>query len=293
MKSRVRKIIFLLAVTAVIVFAACRKDQSLQTTAGKQSVTILINDNPVRDLTNVWIDIRHVEIKVDTTRKRPGDDDDDDYDDDDDDDDDDRDHDRYGIWDTLGVAPGVYDLLRFRNGIDTVLATGLATSGRIFKVRLTLGPNSATSKDSGVTRQALGICNRKPYVYIRIRKEHLQVQNGTVRLQLDFDLSKSLNWNGGRYCLRPVVKAYSDRSSGKIEGEVRPRIARAMPFAFNSTDSSGAKPDDDGEFKICGLKPGVYSLRFNPVNGYRDTIITGIVVRAGQEVELPTITLRR
>ncbi len=32
-------------------------------------------------------------------------------------------HDQYGFWDTLAIRPGVYDILKLRNGIDTLLGT--------------------------------------------------------------------------------------------------------------------------------------------------------------------------
>lgn len=280
-------LLVLMLLFSLLFTASCTKEKSSATEA-KQRVTIRINDNPVRELTNVWVDIQYVEVKVDTTTRRG------DYDDDDDDDDDDKDCDRYGTWDTLKVTPGIYDMLRFRNGLDTMLATGFVSSGTIHKVRITLGNRNEVSKDSGVTRIPLSICNRKPYVYVKLKdKEHTEIVNGEVRIQLDFDIARSISYRNSRYCLQPYIKAYSKNRTGSIEGEVWPRAANAMPMAYNATDTAYAMPDRDGEFEICGLKPGTYSLRFNPANGYSDTVLTNIVVNPGKETELRKVILRQ
>jgi hypothetical protein len=282
-------LLVLLFLFASLFFVSSCSKEGAAVPEGKQRVTIRINDNPLRDLTNVWVDIRYVEVKVDTTTNRGN------YDDDDDDDDDDKDCDRYGTWDTLKVTPGVYDMLRFRNGLDTLLATGLVSSGTIHKIRITLGTANEVSRDSGVTRLPLSICNRKPYVYIKMKdKEHADIVNGEVRIQLDFDIARSISFRNSRFCLQPYIKAYSKNRTGSIEGEVWPRAANAMPMAFNATDTAYARPDDDdGDFEICGLKPGTYSLRFNPANGYRDTVLTGIVVQPGKETELRKVILKQ
>jgi hypothetical protein len=275
----------------LLFMAACKKENSSQTPAGKQLVTIRINDDPIPDLTNVWVDVRYVEVKVDTGSMHH---EDHDYDKDDDGDDDHRSHDSYGIWDTVKVTPGVYDLLRFRNGIDTVLATGFASKGKIHKIRVTLGTNNSISKDSGITKIPLSICDNKPYVYVKVESQHIDsTSSNQIRIKLDFDIARSIKLKDGKYCLKPQIKSYSDRSSGKIEGKVLPSDALAMPMAYNSFDSSIAKPDHEGEFKICGLKPGTYSIRFNPSNGYKDSVITGIVVVPGKEVDLHTILLKK
>ena len=281
-------IFLLLFLFATLLFAvSCSKEKSTLSD-GKQRVTIRINDHPLEGLTNVWVDVRYVEVKVDTSTNRGN------YDDDDDMDDDDRDYDRYGTWDTLKVTPGIYDMLRFRNGLDTMLATGSVSSGTIHKIRITLGSKNEVSKDSGVTRIPLSICNNKPYVYVKVKdKEHTDIVNGEVRIQLDFDIARSISYRSGRLCLQPYIKAYSKKRTGSIEGEVWPRADNAMPMVYNSTDTAYAVPDNEGEFEICGLKPGTYSVRFNPSNNYRDTVLTGVVVKPGEDTELKKVVLRQ
>lgn len=287
---------FTLGIFSLIIgLSSCKKENFL-TDAGTQLVTVKMNDGPITDLTNVWIDIQYVEVKIDTADARGHHHDDGFYGKDEDDDDDHKGgHDEYGYWDTLAITPGTYDILALRNGLDTTLAKNQRLpKGRIHKVRLTLGTNSAVSKDSGIKRIPLQNCSNSPYVYVLLKKEHMDEHGmDQFEINLDFDLMNSIKEDNGGYCLKPVIKPYSKKSSGKIEGIVMPADALAIPMAFNGTDTAYAKPDEDGEFKICGLKPGTYTVKFNPSNGYLDETITGVVVTAGAENDLGTITLTK
>ncbi|MCX6318234.1 MAG: hypothetical protein NTW29_13145 [Bacteroidetes bacterium] len=63
--------------------------------------------------------------------------------------------------------------------------------------------------------------------------------------------------------------------------------------AYNNTDTLMAHPEEEGEFKIRGLREGTYSLFIDGINGYRDTTITNIEVRRGCETELGIIRLQQ
>ena len=69
---------------------------------------------------------------------------------------------------------------------------------------------------------------------------------------------------------------------GKIEGKVFPHGALPFVKAFNATDPASAIPENDGEYKIRGLKEGVYSIKFTGSNGYGDTTISNILVQKGR-----------
>ena len=114
---------FTLGIFSLIIgLSSCKKENFL-TDAGTQLVTVKMNDGPITDLTNVWIDIQYVEVKIDTADARGHHHDDDFYEKDEDGDDDHKGgHDEYGYWDTLAINPGTYDILALRNGLDTTLA---------------------------------------------------------------------------------------------------------------------------------------------------------------------------
>jgi Domain of unknown function (DUF4382) len=279
-------------ITASLLFYSCQKDVSLvndeNIPAGMNKISVYLTDGPT-DYQHVFIDIQRIEIKLDTCRHN---------------DEDDRDHAgcdddhdslsaRCEIWDTLNIHAGVYDLLTFRNGLDTLLASGFVLNGKIERIKITLGTNNSVVVDS--VRYPLRLLNNQNFVYVNIKRDHLDlITQNNLRFFLDFDLKKSIIFNGGQYWIKPVLKPFGRHSSGEIEGKIRPVHAAALIKAFSATDTAYALPWwDEGEFKIRGLREGTYSLFIDGINGYRDTTIGNIAVRRNHETELGTIQLRQ
>src|SRR4051812_29547373 len=50
----------------------------------------------------------------------------------------------------FNTAPGIYNLLDYANGINTLIATGDLDAGNISQIRLILGPNNSVMVDSVV-----------------------------------------------------------------------------------------------------------------------------------------------
>src|SRR6266581_3988341 len=124
--------------SAPVVFLACNKNNSSGSNpnipAGKSQVSVYMMDDPIQ-FTKVLIDIRQVVVEIDTATKQTEADEDDQWDDNFWG----RHHDEGNksvIWDTLSITPGVYDLLKLRNGADTLLALGQFPSGKILKVKI-------------------------------------------------------------------------------------------------------------------------------------------------------------
>ena len=277
-------------ITAGII--SCQKETSSSNTipAGKQSVQVYLNDDPVPNLLKVLVDIRYIEVKVDTGTKHH---DDDYYNNDHDGDNDHHDHDQFGKWDTLSITPKVYDLLKLKNGVDTLIANSYANAGKITKIRITLGTNNVVWTDS-THNYPLPICDNKPYFYIRVTSNTIEtLTNGQIRLRIDFDVAKSVELDNGVYCFEPKMRCYNDNNSGKIEGIVTPLAAHTWVMAYNATDTAYAIPEEDGEFKIRGLKPATYNILYKATLPYRDTLINNIQLQAGQKVTMPVITLHQ
>ena len=282
--------IFIISLSLLI--TACQK-QSTGTTSSNtaaKNLSVYLTDDPCQ-YDSVFIDIRFVEVKIDTSTEHMNDDH---YGDNDDDrDDDHQHHDRYGKWDTLTIRPGVYNILRLRNGIDTLLASGNLPAGKIRKIRLTLGTNNSLIK-AGVSYPLNLLPGTNNYVYVKIQNEDEdEVSPGHNAIWIDFDICASIHLVGGQYYLSPVLKAFSMQQFGKIEGKVFPLAAHPFVKAFNATDSATAIPENDGEYKIRGLREGVYSIKFTGLNGYRDTTISNIRVQRGSETHIANITLRQ
>ena len=275
----------ILALSLLIV--ACNK--SATSPAGKKSLSVYLTDDPA-PFTAVFIDIKTVEVKIDEDLNH-----DSHFTDNDNDADDDKtDHDQYGKWDTLNIRPGVYNIMNFRNGVDTLLAAAKIPIGRIGKIRLTLGTNNSVVV-ANVSHPLQLTPGQNNYVYVKIEDNDLdETPSGEVKLWLDFDLSASIQENQGVFFLKPCIKAFGMEQFGSIEGEVLPKEASSVVKVYSGKDTSTAIPDNgDGDFKIKGLKAGTYSALFKAYNGYKDTTINNIVVQQGKETQLPTVTLRK
>ncbi len=285
-------LIALVFISLVLVLTSCQKEVSGGNTAipaGRQQVALYMNDDPANYF-KVMIDIQRVELKIDTCSHQH---DDRFYADDDDKDDDHHGHDDYGQWDTLDIKPGVYDLLRLRNGVDTLLAKGFPFKGRISKIRITLGTGSTVWIDS-TTSFPLSICDNKPYAYVKTMANTIDtLAGGLIKMRMDFDIAKSIKFKNGTYCLKPSIKSYSEHQTGEIEGKVLPKDAKVMVTVFNATDTAYALPSHEGEYKIRGLKAGTYSVYFDADAPYTDTTISSITIVKGEDTKLPTITLKK
>jgi hypothetical protein len=281
--------------TVVLLVFACNKNNSSNSNPnipkGQSQVSLYMMDGPVQ-LDSVLIDIRQVLVEVDTatTNSAP------DY------------PNQWGdnwcgfgrgpsnksvVWDTLSITPGIYNLLALRNGTDTLLSSGLITTGKILKIQITLGSDNKVYTDS-TTSYPLEVFGRNPYFTINVsRADVASVTNNEFKLWLDFNLSRSIIfWNGG-FLLEPYFTVFNDNVTAKVEGVVKPFGAGALVTAYNATDTLYAIPFWNGGYEFRNVPAGTYSINFKGTSGYQDTTISNIVVDSMRVVNVPTITLHK
>lgn len=305
MKNFLRKAgwpVLLMGILSVVIYA-CSKNESAapeKVPEGKQKVSLMLTDDPgLFDKVN--IDIRKVEVLVDTcatTGRGDDDDDDDDWDDRDRcgwwEDWRDRWHDKECYtWDSLGIRPGVYDMLQLRNGVDTSLANGYVPKGRILSIRITLGPDNSLVKD-GVTYPLRSV-NGQVKIVVRVRhNEWDEISPDNLQLYLDFDVQRSIiKVRDGKFILKPFIHVWTVKQTGSVSGRLLPTDAQSIITVHNDLDSLYALPGRGGEWKVRGLKPGTYDIFVNAGNGYKDTTLTGIKVERAKDTRVPTITLTK
>lgn len=271
-------------------FAACNKDNSGSNNmpAGQSKLSIYMMDDPVT-FTQVLIDIKQVAVKVDTAASH-GDADDnhqwnDDYKG--------CKNGRSAIWDTLSITPGVYDLLKLRNGTDTLLASSFIPKGKILQVRITLGTNNSIYTDS-VTHYPLNIIGPFNSFDLNVRREDIsEVSNSQFKIWFDFNLSKSVYFFNNKYWLKPLLKPFNDVAKPKLEGRILPEGASGLVTIYNQSDTLYALPWLGGYYQVRGIATGTYSINFKGWHGYKDTIITNINVGSSGLTKAPTITLHK
>ncbi len=280
-------VIVVLFISAIIGVGCKKEASSTYNTPTTQKLSLYLTDDPSR-FDSVYIDIKYVEVKTDSSPMHREDDHFGDHDNDRDDDHQNRD--QFGKWDTLSINAGIYNVSKLRNGIDTLLGTA-NIKGTIRKIRLTLGNNNSVLL-AGVTYPLSFYNGVNNYIYVKINdSHHHESEPAKTALWIDFDISRSIVYLNGKYYLNPVLRPFCDNNFARLSGRVLPAAANALITVFNNTDTANALPERDGDFKVRGLKAGTYNILFKGYNGYKDTTIKNIQIITGVEQKIPTVTL--
>ncbi len=279
MKSIIPLAFIALLITAILLWS-CQKgtvgsDNNSVSLNQPHKVSVYLTDDQTPVFDSVFIDLQQLEVKVeDDSSGNDG-------------------------WVNVSIRPGVYNVLRFRNGIDTLFATGTLPNARIQKIRLTLGTQNSVMKDG--QSFPLRVHDNDREVVINLESVNFEIVSpGQVQFWIDFDASHSIqqdnsgSGNNHGYRLKSHIKIFTKGHTGRIEGKILPKAADALVMAISGTDTTMAIPDDDdGEFKIVGLNAGTYSVFVDGRNNYVDTSISNVIVRNGEDTHLPTITLHQ
>jgi hypothetical protein len=106
-------------------------------------------------------------------------------------------------WHTLPTTAGIYNLLNFQNGIDTVIATGPVPTGILKELRFVLGPNNSIKISNQVYPLTVPI-GETSGLKIKVNKNLAATLDS---LLIDFDANASIHETGnGKYMLKPVIK---------------------------------------------------------------------------------------
>lgn len=196
-------------------------------------------------------------------------------------------------WITVPLLyPGIYNLLDFSNGADTLLGTVELNSGILSQVRFILGSNNSIVVD-GVEHPLTVPSGSTSGLKFNV---HQDIEAGyTYRFWLDFDAAHSVHQTGnGTYKLKPVIRMFTEASSGSIDGNVFPIEALPLVTVYNATDTLMAIPDSEGYFKIRGVNAGVYSVMFSTGDStliYTSLYVHDVPVVNGETTHLDSIIL--
>jgi len=191
----------------------------------------------------------------------------------------------------LNVNQGVYNLLDFANGVDSLIASGNIPTSTVSQVRLILGNNNSVVDSNGVhsldtpSAQESGL---KLNV-------HAELQAGvTYYMLIDFDANHSILQTGnGQYKLKPVIRVITQAISGSIHGTVSP--ASALPatiLAINGNDTITTTTDAAGNFLFQGMAVGTYTIVVIPQPPHLlVTYSVNVNVTLGQITELGIIPI--
>ncbi len=178
----------------------------------------------------------------------------------------------------LNVNAGVYNLLHFSNGIDTLIATATLDIATIDQIRLILGPNN-TIVVGGVSYPLSTPSAEQSGLKLAV---HQTMQAGIAYyVLLDFDANKSIVLEGnGTYKLKPVVRTIETALSGAIRGTITPVGIAAFVTATSSVTYS-TNVSITGDYLVMGLPAGTYTVTVTPVVPYNPVTINNVAVTVG------------
>lgn len=258
--KRTLLILSVIVLAACGIFSSCKKDSDEQ---GMAKVNVHLTDGPA-DYDAIFIDVQKVEIHSDVS----------------------------GWVSVTPMVPGVYNLLDFSNGLDTLLCTANLPAGNISQMRLILGNNNSIVVN-GTSHPLSTPSAQQSGLKFNIHQE--LVANGAYDIWIDFDAAKSIVEKGnGDYSLKPVIRTYTALTNGKIRGFVLPLQANAVVYAIHGTDTFSAIPGDiDGHFMFCGMPEGTYNLWIDAASntGFQDGLQANVTVSFGVITDVGIITL--
>ncbi|WP_284652945.1 DUF4382 domain-containing protein [Flavobacterium terrisoli] len=190
---------------------------------------------------------------------------------------------------TLNTEAGIYNLLDFTNGADTLIATSTLTDSRVEQIRLILGPNNTVVLD-GVTYPLSTPSAEQSGLKLQIHQDLLaDIDNSII---LDFDANASIIQTGnGTYKLKPVLRPVIAAISGSIKGSVSPAGTLAM-ITVTSADTLlvyTSNADAEGNFQVSGLPAGTYTVTITPVLPLLPVVQTDVAVTVGASTDIGVI----
>jgi hypothetical protein len=191
---------------------------------------------------------------------------------------------------TLAVGPNPFNILNFRMGKDTLIASQDIPSGNIQEVRLVLNNTGNRVKIDGATYDLTTPSGQTSGVKLKVQET---LEAGVAyTLLLDFDAAKSVVQTGnGKYILKPVIRAIPNAVSGAITGVITPSASSPKIYAITGTDTLGTVSDASGKFWFPGVPAGTYKVEIQPISPYLNKTIENVAVVQGSVKDLGTITI--
>jgi hypothetical protein len=187
----------------------------------------------------------------------------------------------------LNANKGIYNLLDFTNGLDTLIATGDLDAGTISQIRLILGDNNSVVVDNVVYHLTTPSADQSG---LKLQIHQTFEAGVSYYVLLDFDANQSIVSKGnGEYQLKPVIRTINAAISGSIKGSISPISLGTTVTATSNGVVYSTVANLNGYFMIAGLPAGTYSITVTPVLPLLPITITGKTVAVGASTDLGII----
>ena len=187
-------------------------------------------------------------------------------------------------------TPGIYNLLDFTNGKDTLIADAELAGGMLSQIRLILGENNSLMIDS-VIHDLKTPSAQTSGLKLNV---HQEISPGEAySFLIDFDAMRSIVCKGnGGFNLKPVIRVFTEVLTGSVHGIILPSEADSLINLILPEDTISTNSDTMGHFIFRGLEPGIYSIDIVATSNFSDTTLTDIEIFAGVTTEIDTVFLK-
>lgn len=258
-----RKLIIPFMLGAMVWFSSCDSDTDA---TGTSQLQVRMTDAP-GDYEEVNVEVVSVQVHTEDTDSEEG-------------------------WTTLDeINPGIYNLLDFANGKDTLLASATLPSGKISQIRLILGDENTVKLKNGEVIDLKTPSGQTSGVKLSVNA-NLEPDVTYVML-LDFDAARSVvpKGNGG-YNLKPVIRVLSQAVAGGIRGNVTPAEYKPGIYVISAeNDTIGGFANDNGDFLIKGVPAGNYTVKFYTEGDAHNKTLENVTVAQDAIKDLGTVVL--
>jgi len=249
---------FILAVVVSMLWTSCSKNNNNSGVAGTTHVKVRLTDAP-GNYQQVNIDITGVEFKIDSNTTT-----------------------------NLNVQAGVYNLLNYVNGLDTLIASADVPSGNLSQIRLILGANSTVKVDGVVYPLSTPSAMQSG---LKLNVNSTLTPDVDYMLLLDFDANLSIVKTGnGVYQLKPVIRTVNVAMGGSIKGSIATTLALpAVVSVSDGTNTYTTSTDATGNFLLKGIPAGTYTVTITPNTPYLVSTTANVSVTVGNLTQLAVI----
>jgi hypothetical protein len=189
-------------------------------------------------------------------------------------------------WEVLSTSATTLNLLTLQNGLFAALGDATVPAGTYHQIRLKLGAGS-TVVVGGVTYPLIvpsGLTSG-----LKLNGSFDLPADGTLALQMDFDVNKSVSHDLSGYQLDPVVRLVPATDAGAIAGLVaQAGVTTSVKVSQNGTEVCTSWASPDGSFKVAVLPAGTYDVQVT--QGLNVQLFNGVAVTAGQTTSLGTLS---
>lgn len=188
----------------------------------------------------------------------------------------------------LNVKKGIYNLLNFANGLDTLIATGTTFDANVEQIRLILGTNNSVFIDSVSYPLSTPSADQSG---LKLQVHQTLTAGVLYTVLLDFDANQSIVYTGNNtYKLKPVIRTVETAISGSISGKITPVGTAAVITASNGTNYS-TNVSSAGYFLLMGIPAGTYTITITPDLPKSPVTINNVIVTTGINTNLSIINL--